>query len=86
MQIDTRFLMRNNNERDDIRRRIDKNEDEEEETLTYMKRERPSYLNDEPGIFGSVFDDSKSLNKAPNIFDATAVFHTKRDSEGDEGE
>ena len=81
MQLDTRFLMKTNQRRDEIRRQIDKNEDEEEETFSYKKFERSTSINDEPGIFGSVFDDSKSLNKAPNIFDATAVFHTKKKSD-----
>ena len=75
--IDNRFLQQQNKKRDDAKRQ-NASMDEDEETLMYKPFVRAKYINDDPGEFGkSAFDDSKSINKAPSIFDATAVFHVK---------
>ncbi|MCR5467348.1 MAG: hypothetical protein K6F37_00165 [Lachnospiraceae bacterium] len=78
-RIDNRFLQQQNERRNDAKK---KNTalDEDEETLMYKPFERAKYINDQPGnLSKSEFDDSKSINKAPNIFDATAVFHVKKE-------
>lgn len=75
--LDERFLMENNRSRNEVQRKIDIQEDEDEETLTYAPARKSSFINDEKGVFSSsVFDESKSINKAPSIFDATALFKT----------
>lgn len=49
--------------------------DNDEETLTYMKRERKvSYLNTEKDAFESIFG---GINSNKSVFDRTAVFNTQ---------
>ena len=48
--------------------------DDGEETLTYMGRKRPAFLNEESKTFSGIGDDSFHL--APSVFDKQAIFHT----------
>ena len=48
--------------------------DDGEETLTYMERKRPAFLNEESKTFSGIGDDSFHL--APSVFDKQAIFHT----------
>lgn len=48
--------------------------DDGEETLTYMKRTPPMFLNEKSKTFSCIGDDSFHI--APSIFDQQAVFHT----------
>ena len=48
--------------------------DDGEETLTYMERKRPAFLNEEQKTFSCIGDDSFHL--APSVFDKQAIFHT----------
>lgn len=76
--LDQRFLMRNNQGRRDAQAKRDQAWDEEEETLTYAPYRKEHFINEPQGTFKGAFDEAKSLNKAPNIFDATAVFHVNK--------
>ncbi len=51
-------------------------EEENEEWLMYADREKQPWLNKDQGVF--THTDEKSLNRAPDVFDATAVFKTAR--------
>ena len=44
---------------------------DEPDGLAYMPREKRPFLNEEKGVFAS---KDKSLNTAPSVFDATAIF------------
>lgn len=79
ISLDERFLMNNNRSRNDAQKKQDIIQDEDEETLTYAPRETTHYINNDTGVFDSAFDESKSINKAPSIFDATALFRTNGD-------
>ncbi len=46
----------------------------EPDWMIYMERERKPWLNKDMGVFEVT--DKGSLNKAPSVFDATAVFDT----------
>lgn len=48
--------------------------DDGEETLTYMERKRPAFLNEDSKTFSGIGDDSFHL--APSVFDKQAIFHT----------
>ena len=48
--------------------------DEDEETLTYMERKRPAFINEDQKTFSCIGDDSFHL--APSVFDKQAIFHT----------
>jgi hypothetical protein len=74
------LFLHQQNQRNNENKKKNAQMEEDEETLSYKPFQRSTFLNDEPGVFGSsAFDESKSINKAPNIFDATAVFHVKRE-------
>ncbi len=78
-KIDTRFLQEQNKRNNEAKKQ-NAEMDEDEETLMYKPFVRAKYINDDPGDMNkSAFDDSKSINKAPSVFDATAVFHVKRE-------
>jgi len=78
-RIDNRFLQQQNRRRDDAKKH-NAAMDEDEETLAYKPFVRSKNINDYKGEFArSAFDESKSINKAPSIFDATAVFHVKKE-------
>ena len=49
-------------------------QDEDEETLTYMERKRPAFINEKSHTFDRIGDDS--FHVAPSIFDKQAIFHT----------
>lgn len=51
--------------------------DEDEETLTYMERKRPAFINERSHTFDRIGDDS--FHVAPSIFDKQAIFHTGGD-------
>ena len=48
--------------------------DDGEETLTYMERKRPAFINERSHTFDRIGDDS--FHVAPSIFDKQAIFHT----------
>lgn len=48
--------------------------DDGEETMTYMERKRPAFINEESKTFSCIGDDS--FHVAPSIFDKQAIFHT----------
>lgn len=49
-------------------------ENQEDETgMIYAPRPRFGFLNDQKGIFDNT--DDHSINKAPSVFDRTAIFH-----------
>ncbi|MCR5388985.1 MAG: hypothetical protein K6E56_07045 [Lachnospiraceae bacterium] len=78
-RIDNRFLQQQNERRNEEKKRKAAL-DEDEETLMYKPFLRAKYINDDPGdLAKSAFDESKSINKAPSVFDATAVFRVKRE-------
>lgn len=58
------------------RSRKNQRDPEEEETLLYRRRKRSQNLNDSAS---SLLETkmNQGINTAPNIFDATAIFHTK---------
>ena len=77
--LDNRFLIQQNKRRNEEQKR-QSDIDEDEETLMYKPFVRAKYINDDPGdLAKSAFDDTKSINKAPSVFDATAVFRVKRE-------
>ena len=45
---------------------------DEPDGMAYMPWEKRPFLNEEKGVFAS--KEEKSLNKAPSVFDATAIF------------
>ena len=49
-------------------------QDEDEETLTYMQRPKPMFLNEKSHTFDRIGDDS--FHVAPSVFDRQAIFHT----------
>lgn len=49
-------------------------EDDGEETMTYMERRRPAFINEESKTFSCIGDDS--FHVAPSVFDRQAIFHT----------
>jgi len=78
-KLDNRFLIQQNERRNEAKKQ-NAAMDEDEETMAYKPFVRPKSINEDPGDMAkSAFDDSKSINKAPSIFDATAVFHVKRE-------
>ena len=78
-RLDNRFLQDQNKRRNEAKKQ-NAAMDEDEETLMYKPFVRAKYINDDPGDMAkSAFDDSKSINKAPSVFDSTAVFHVKRE-------
>ena len=48
--------------------------DDGEETMTYMERKRPAFINEESKTFSCIGDDS--FHVAPSVFDRQAIFHT----------
>ena len=48
--------------------------DDGEETLTYMERKRPAFINERSHTFDRIGDDS--FHVAPSVFDRQAIFHT----------
>jgi hypothetical protein len=74
------LFLHQQNERNNKNKKKNIEMEEDEETLAYKPFARSRFINDDPGEFGkSAFDESKSLNKAPSVFDATAIFHVKRE-------
>lgn len=49
-------------------------QDEDEETLTYMQRPKPTFINERSHTFDRIGDDS--FHVAPSVFDRQAIFHT----------
>lgn len=56
------------------KRRSQASWDEDEETLTYMERKRPAFINERSHTFDRIGDDS--FHVAPSVFDKQAIFHT----------
>ncbi len=53
---------------------------EEPDWLIYMEREKKPWLNKDKGVFTET--DKKSINKAPSVFEAGALFDTgKKDGD-----
>ena len=77
ISLDQRFLIRNNQERRQQQKK-QQGLDEDEETLSYAPVPKSRFINERGDTFQGVFDDRKAINTAPSIFDATAVFHTKK--------
>ncbi len=78
-RTDNLFLQQQNQKRDEAKK-ANAAMDEDEETLMYKPLVKVKYINEDPGDMGkTVFDESKSINKAPSIFDATAIFHVRRE-------
>lgn len=48
--------------------------DEDEETMTYMQRPKPVFINERSHTYDRIGDDS--FHVAPSVFDRQAVFHT----------
>lgn len=48
--------------------------DEDEETMTYMQRPKPTFINERSHTYDRIGDDS--FHVAPSVFDRQAIFHT----------
>ena len=57
-----------------LKMRRDPFADDGEETMTYMERKRPAFINEESKTFSCIGDDS--FHVAPSVFDRQAIFHT----------
>ena len=68
----TERLVKDNQKK--MKKRRDPFEDDGEETLTYMERKRPAFINEDSKTFSCIGDDS--FHVAPSIFDKQAIFHT----------
>lgn len=68
----TERLERDN--RNKAKKRRNSFSDDGEETLTYMERKRPAFINEDSKTFSCIGDDS--FHVAPSIFDRQAIFHT----------
>ena len=53
---------------------------EEPDWMIYMEREKKPWFNKDKGVFTET--DKTSLNKAPSVFEAATLFHT-RSSDGE---
>ena len=60
---------------DDLRRA----DDEDVETLIYDQPPKWGYLNDTKSVFAS--DMGNGINTNPDVFERTAIFHTKKKEE-----
>lgn len=70
----TERLERDNYKKKEQKRRIT-DSDDGEETLTYMERAKPVFLNERSHTFDRIGDDS--FHVAPSVFDRQAIFHTR---------
>ncbi len=83
MNLDDRLVKDKRDQNRERNRRLFPDDDEDdEEYLMYAEREKQPYFNKDQGVFQHT--DMKSLNSAPNVFDATALFHTKTSAENGE--
>ena len=64
----------------EIKRKEDQSAIFEEDVGDYYMYDEPKwqgFINDNKSVFDK--KDDRSLNTAPNVFDRTAIFHTKRE-------
>ena len=55
---------------------------EEADWLVYKEREKKPWLNKDKGVFTET--DKRSINKAPSVFEATALYNTGGNGDGNE--
>ena len=55
---------------------------EEPDWLIYKEREKQPWLNKDKGVFTET--DKRSINKAPSVFEATALYNTGGNGDGNE--
>lgn len=76
MLLSERLLQANREINRQEAKKIQIQQDQDDDEMGYAYSDRPPglFLNQEKGVFAA--DDDHSLNKAPSIFDRTAIFRT----------
>ena len=81
MRLSQRILDENkkNNDRKKRAQNYQRDPDDDVETLTYDEVPKWGYLNDSKGVFADGHGDG--INNQPDIFERTAIFHTRKQTD-----